>query len=91
MRRMSECDPGSLLSETSESETSAYLRGPARRLTAAYVAHWPVRAVLLIGSAVGVSDHYSDVGRLVYCDEPPSVAGETRYRSDPRAVSFCHL
>ena len=70
MRRMSRHDEARPISEESE-----YLRDLARRIAAAYVAHTPVRAAVLVGSAsTGKSDKYSDIDLGLLYDALPTEA-----------------
>lgn len=55
------------------SGASEYLRDLARRIAAAYVAHTPARAALLVGSAsTGESDAYSDIDMGILYDALPT-------------------
>jgi hypothetical protein len=54
------------------SAASAHLCGLARRIAAAYIAHTPVRAAILVGSAsTGESDAHSDIDMGVLYDALP--------------------
>src|SRR6266542_2419802 len=55
------------------SEASEYLRGLARRISPAYIAHTPARGAVLVGSAsTGESDEYSDIDMGLQYDALPT-------------------
>src|SRR5207247_1420844 len=54
-------------------DPSEHLRGLARRVADAYIAHTQARAILLVGSAAsGEADYYSDLDLVLYHEHLPS-------------------